>query len=71
MMQVTLRRWRPGLRVVSLIDLVRASASLSLPEAKRLVERFLAGSPVTLLVPDSAAKAEFVQAARALGAEGE
>lgn len=71
MLEVTLKRWRRGLRVVSLIKLVQESTSMSLPEAKGLVERLLAGNPVTFSVPNADAKAELLRAADALGAEGD
>jgi len=71
MNEVVLKEWRPGLKVVSLIELVHEHTSVSLPEAKNLVERFLAGERVTLSVPNSAVKAEFLRAAEALGVEGE
>ena len=68
---LTLKRWRPGIQVVSLIQLVRVHSGLSLTESKVSVERLLAGSPVTLSFPSPSALSEFRVSAEQLGVETE
>ncbi len=48
MMHLTMKSWNKGLQTVSLIELVKQSSTGSLIRAKAEVERFLAGSAVTL-----------------------
>ena len=68
MFRVTIESWEPGLNKVQLNDLLRRDAHLGLAEAKRTVDRVLAGEPVTFLTPDSDSASEFCASARAIGA---
>jgi hypothetical protein len=66
---VRLTGWRPGLKVLSLIDLVRGSAALTLTQAKALVDGLLDGRTHTLSFANLQDAHAFQAAANDLGVE--
>jgi len=48
MPKVTVRRWNPGLKKVSLAKLLQEEAGLSLTSAKQCVDRLLEGQSITV-----------------------
>jgi hypothetical protein len=53
MKAIEVTEWKPGLQVVSLIDLVRNCNCSGLMQAKRDVESFLAGKALVLQAQDA------------------
>ena len=69
MISARLKGWEPGVRVISLIELVRAhTATGSLSEAKALVETLLSGGVITLTFDDETSRDAFCTSAREMGA---
>jgi len=68
---VRIAGWRPGLKTISLIDLVRGSARMSLTQAKDLVDSLLDGQSHTLSFETSEEARAFQAAADDLGVEVE
>jgi hypothetical protein len=68
MTTLELTGWRPGLNTVALIDAVRTSRNKSLIDAKRTVERLLAGETVLLEFDTEEEKQAFRRTAESLGA---
>jgi len=59
--------WRPGLQVVSLIELVRDVRGHGLLQAKREVEEFLAGAELKIVFLDETSAEEIEKRLQALG----
>lgn len=63
--------WKPGLKVISLIELLRSQAGLSLREAKASAEKLLTGESVSVSFGDAMLRDGFRRAAEELGVEVE
>jgi hypothetical protein len=68
MTTLELTGWRPGLNTVALIDAVRTTRNKSLADAKRTVERLLAGEKVVLEFDTEKDREAFRRTAVSLGA---
>lgn len=68
MPKVTLKRWNPGLKKVSLTKLLQEKADLSLTSAKQCVDRLLAGESVSVNVPTAEEAAQLAEEITKLGA---
>ena len=60
--------WNKGIRSVSLVVAIKEHSTGSLSEAKRLVERLMAGDEVTLAFSDESTRHTFSVLAEELGA---
>jgi ribosomal protein L7/L12 len=60
--QVRVTGWRVGAQTVSAIQAIREASQLGLADAKRLVERVLAGAPVVFNVNNAESAQELVSA---------
>jgi hypothetical protein len=69
-MRVILTGWSPGLRKISLSDLLRGDAGYSLKSAKSAVDQLLDNEPVSVDFPSREAAVSFLQRAVELGALG-
>jgi hypothetical protein len=68
---VLLKGWRPGLRKVSLTNLLRARASLDLETAKTFTDRCLAGEAVRIAMPSLGAAEKLAREMSDLGANAD
>lgn len=63
--------WQRGLKVVSLIKLIRDETDMGLQEAKLAVEGLLAGSSQEIDIPEGGARTAFRESAERLGVKFE
>jgi ribosomal protein L7/L12 len=64
---LTVSEWRPGLKSISLMRLIRHHTGCGLGESKRMVEDLLENTPIELQFEDSVRMREFVAEAEPLG----
>ncbi len=69
MTKVTLAGWREGRNKVQLNHLLRQQAGFTLGQAKRAVDRLLAGKSVSFELPDTDSATAFCHSARTIGAD--
>ena len=69
-MRVIVTGWSPGLRKISLSDLLREDAGYSLKSAKSAVDQLLDNESVIVEFPSREAAGSFLQRAVGLGALG-
>ena len=68
MVKVTVAGWERGLNKIELNHLLRRHARYGLAEAKRAVDRLLAGESVSFSAPDEDSATAFCSSANAIGA---